>query len=436
MMIPALALCCLLSPTVRAAGLGPGIAVRQVVPPAQIVGGVKTLQVDALSGPGGKAISAEIVAGLEDGEREIGIGTAGDVASGALKAGAQLGGQMLTSRLGGGFGAKVAGGVVEGTANVAAERVAAEKIQLDDGLTTQPFQLVEGGAEGVLSGGVTTRSGTETFTKEVPARDDKGNIRKDADGKTVKTKVSCTRRTVSASVAWAVTAGGTERAAGVSERSVSDSKCAGEDGKLASVEALTQAAIRGHGPGIVAEIVPSWRAFRIPLKRSPDTRLPLMLIRKGEHQDALCVVHHMSGLVTDDPVPSLNEAALLEALGHYDQAISKYEEALSRRPGMKMAEKSLARATTRRSDVDRMVAAYGLDWKVGTPDHDSCPAMPAGRPAITRKGKLDLLGAPGGESVQTLAKGERVFVMAEDGKLVKVQLLDGTEGYVPAKAVK
>jgi hypothetical protein len=434
--LPALALSCLLSPVAEAAGLGPGIAVRQVVPPTQLVDGVPTLQVKDFSGPGGKGIAAEIVAGLENGEREVGMGTAGDVASGVLKAGAQIGGQMLASKLGGGFGAKIAGGMVEGTANVAADKVAAEKLQLEDGLTTQPFKVVKGGAKGVLSGKVTTKSGTENYTKEVPAKDDKGNTIKDSDGKTVMTKVSCTRRTVSASVAWAVTSGGTEKATGVSDRSVSDSKCAGEGGKLSSVEALTQAATRGHGPSVVAEIAPAWRAFRIPLKKSPDARLPVMLARKGEHQDALCVVHHMSGLVADDPVPSLNEAALLEALGHYEQAIGKYEEALSRKPGMKMAEKSLARATTRKSDVEGMVAAYGLDWTVGTPDYESCPAMPDGRPAVTKKGKLDLLGAPGGESVQTLGKGERVFVMATEGKLVKVQLLDGTEGYVSAKAVK
>ena len=46
--------------------------------------------------------------------------------------------------------------------------------------------------------------------------------------------------------------------------------------------------------------------------------MAVMLIRKGEHQDALCVVHHMSGLATDDPVPSLNEAALLEARAAVD----------------------------------------------------------------------------------------------------------------------
>lgn len=434
--LSAFALSCLLAPAAHAAGLGPGIAVRQVMPPAQLVEGVPTLQVKAFSGPGGKGIAAEVVAGLENGERETGMGTAGDVASGVLKAGAQIGGQMLTSKLGGGFAAKVAGGMVEGTANIAADKVAAEKVQLDDGLTTQPFKLVTSGAKGVLSGKVSTQSGTKNYTKEVPAKDDKGNTITDSDGKTVMTKISCTRRTVSASVAWAVTGGGAEKATGVSERSVSDSHCAGDDGQLASTDALVKAATRGHGGSIVAEIAPSWRAFRIPMKKSPDARLPLMLTRKGEHQDALCVVHHMSGLSTDDPVPSLNEGALLEAFGHHDEAMAKYEEALGRKPGMKIAVKSLARATQRKSDVDAMVAAYGLDWKVSSPDYDSCPAMPDGRPAMTKKGKLELLSAPGGDSVQTLTKGERVFVMATEGKMLKVQLLDGTEGYVSAKAVK
>ena len=83
-----------------------------------------------------------------------------------------------------------------------------------------------------------------------------------------------------------------------------------------------------------------------------------------------------------------------------------------------------------------MVAAYGLEWGVGAPDYAACPAMPDGRPAITKKNNLDLLADPAGAAVQTLEKGERVFVMATEGNLLKVQLLDGTEGYVSAKGVK
>ena len=347
--LPALVLAWLLPPTAQAAVLGPGIPVRQVMPPAQLVDGVPTLQVQDFSGPGGAGIAEEIVAGLEDGEREVGMGTAGDVASGVLKAGAAIGGQMLASKLGGGFGAKLAGGMVEGTANMAADKLQDEKIQLEDGLTTQPFALVKGGAAGVLGGKVSTQSGTENYTQEVPLKDEDGNTVTDGDGKTVMTQVSCTRRTVSASVAWAVTAGGAEKAAGVSDRSVSDSHCAGDGGALASVEALTAAATRGHGASIVAEIAPVWKAFRIPLKKSPDVRLPLMLIRRGEHQDALCVVHHMSGLAADDPVPPLNEGALLEALGHHEQAAASYGEALARKPGMNIAEKSLERVQGRKA---------------------------------------------------------------------------------------
>jgi hypothetical protein len=434
--LPALVLAATLSPSAQAAGLGPGIAVRQVVAPTQLVEGVPTLQVKAFTGPGGKGVAAEVIAGLEDGEREVGMGTAGDVASGVLKAGAQIGGQMIASKLGGGFGAKIAGGMVEGTANLAADKVAAEKVQLEDGLTTQPFQLVKSGATGVLTGKVTTQPKTENYTKEVPAKDKNGNTLKDSDGNTIMKKVSCTRRSVSASVAWAIASKGGEKASGVSERTSSDNHCAGDDGQLASVEALTQAATRGHGAAIVAEIAPAWKAFRIPLKRSPDARLPLMLIRKGEHEDALCVVHHMTGLDTTDPVAPLNEGALLEALGHYGEAATKYGEALSRKPGMKMAEKSLARTTARKAEVEGMVAAYGLDWKITPTDYAACPAMPDGRPAMAKKGKLELLDGPSGSALQTLDKGERVFVMATEGKMVKVQLMDGTEGYVSAKAIK
>ena len=71
-----------------------------------------------------------------------------------------------------------------------------------------------------------------------------------------------------------------------------------------------------------------------------------------------------------------------------------------------------------------MVAAYGLTWAIGAPPLDACPTLPEGRPMVVKKGRVELQGADG--AAVELSKGERVFVMEEQGGTAQVQLLDGT----------
>ena len=81
-----------------------------------------------------------------------------------------------------------------------------------------------------------------------------------------------------------------------------------------------------------------------------------------------------------------------------------------------------------------MVAAYGLTWTIGAPPLDACPTLPEGRPMVVKKGRVELQGADG--AAVELSKGERVFVMEEQGGTAQVQLLDGTAGAVPLKSLK
>ena len=415
--------------------LGPGVPVRQVVAPPQVVAGAKSLRVTPLSGEGGAGVAEEVAAGLADGEREVGMGTMGDVASGVLKAGAKIGGDMLAAKLGGGFAGKLVGGMAEGTANLAADAIESDKLQLDDGLTTTPFAVVTKGGDAALTGNMAVSPSSESYTKKVQATDSDGNPMTDADGKAIMREVACQRRSVTATVSWAVEKAGAALAKGESPRTVSDSHCADEDGELASTQALTAAAVKGHGAVIVAEIAPAWRVSRVDLQRSADLRLPLSQIRQGDHGAALCVLHHVSGLLADDADAPTNEAAVLEALGHYDAALATYDQAIALGAG-KVAAKGRERAAARKAEVEGMVAAYGLDWKVGAPPLAACPAMPDGRPAVVKKKRTDRTDSPGGAVLDTLEKGDRVFIMGEEGDLVRVQLLDGSEGWVSPKDLK
>ena len=414
--------------------LGPGVPVRQVVAPPQVVA-AQSLRVTPLSGTGGAGVAEEVAAGLADAERELGLGTVGDVASGALKAGAKIGGDMLAAKLGGGFAGKLVGGLAEGTANVAADAIESDKLQLDDGLTTTPFAVVKKGGDAALTGSVAVAPSTESYTKKVQATDSDGHPLTDSDGNAIMREVACQRRSVTATVSWAVEKAGAALASGESPRTVSDSHCAGDDGELASTQSLTSAAVRGHGAVIVAQIAPAWRVSRVNLQRSPDLRLPLGQVRQGDHGGALCVLHHVSGLLPDDPDAPTNEAAVLEALGHYDAALATYDLALSRGGG-RVATQGRERAAARKTEVESMVAAYGLDWKIGAPPLDACPAMPDGRPTVVKKKRSDRTDSPEGAVLDTLEKGERVFIMEERDGLSRVQLLDGSEGWVTTKDLK
>ena len=157
----------LLVPAAYAGLLGPGIAVHQVVPPAQVVEGVRTLKVDTFSGTNGKGITAEIVAALTNTEREVGLGTAGDVAGDALKMGSKIGGDLLAAQLGGGFGGKFAGGMAEGAGNMAADAIAGDKVNLDDGLRIDVFKVSTGAADGKVHGKVVTSSKDSKFKKNI-----------------------------------------------------------------------------------------------------------------------------------------------------------------------------------------------------------------------------------------------------------------------------
>lgn len=420
----------------QARALGPGVAVRQVVAPPQLVSGVRTLQVGPFEGPGAKGLAAEIKAALADPERQVGMGTAADLAGAALKAGAQVGGQMVASQLGGGFAGKLVGGVVEGAGKLAADAVEDEKVVLDDGLRVDVFRVVEAKADGQLLGRFSTQPETTTFTKEVDATDDKGNVLKDGNGVVIKTKVTCTRRTVTATLAWELRARGAAAATGSATGSASDEHCPGDSGKIAEFPALEAAAVSGHGAAVVAQIAPAWRVSRLPLKRTPDLKLPLARVRAGAFGDALCVLHHAAAALPEDAEVALNEAALLEALGHHAEAAAAYARAATLDPKLRLAPEGAARVEARVAEVQQMTAAYGLSWTVGPAPFAACPALPPGRPVALRKDAV-LRAAPGGAALAELEKGERLVVVGEaaDG-FVPVARLDGTRGVVEAKSIQ
>lgn len=410
--------------------LGAGIAVREVQPPPTIVAGVPTLSVPTIPGTGGDQVRKELLAGFADTERQLGMGTVGDVASGVIQAGAQVGGQMLASKIP--VGGKLVATATETVGGLAAGAVEGDKVQLDDGLRIDVFQIKPTGGVGVLKGETAVSHTDDDYESEVDLKDKDGNVIKDENGVPLKTKVACTRRTVSTSFTWTLDAGGSTKTEGKQSHTISDDKCAEERKNLASVESMAEGAARGLGNEVILEIMPSWHVHRVGLRRSKTNAMPLDQIKAGEHFSAMCMLEHLKDGMADDAVAPANLGALYEALGHHDLSIAAYTEAESRKP-MRMVQQGLERVTARKADVAAMVDAYGLTWKITDPDLTACPARPDGRFATAKK-KVDL-AVDGGESVK-VDKGTALVVLSEDGAEARVQLLDGTQGTLPTKLMK
>ena len=379
-----------LVPWAAAGPLGPGIAVREVSAPSTLLRGISVLSVQDFSGPGGATLAAAVAEGLSDPERERGLGTLGDVAGEALRMGGEAGNSLIANRLGGGFGGKLLGGLAEGAVGMAADKIEGEKLTLEDGLTVQPFETNRTGGDASLAGSISASTSNKSFKKTVQVKDKNGKVVRDGDGKPVTKEVSCQRRTVQVKTAWQVTRGGQSLASGTLSDSPSSTHCAGDKGELRSAKDLTASAVALHTAGLVNELGPAWRSRRLSLKRSPDLRLPMQLVRKQLHADALCLADHIAKVQPDDAVSLFNRGVFLEALGHHDEAIAAYEAALGQDKGLKPAKKARSRAEARKAEVRSMVEAYGLEWSIGAPPLDRCPSLPDGTPRVVKKAKTQL----------------------------------------------
>lgn len=422
----------LLVPAALAANpMGAGVAIREVAAPPTLVSGIASISVGKISGQVGGQIAAELKAGLADDEREVGRGTAADIAGDVVEMGAMVGGQMLASKLGG-FGGKATNTVAQTAGAIAADKVRGDKLTLEDGLTVAPFPFKESGGKGVLAGSTEVDHKDERYKKEVELKDKDGNVVKDAEGRSVMTEVSCLKRTVTASLDWAVTAGGKELATGEQAQTMSDDKCGADVGDILSVDDIAASAARGMGHSIVAEIKPAWRSYRVGLKRAKHLAAPLRATRLGAHDQALCLFHHMTGLDPEDGVAKANLGAMHEVLGHHDEAIAAYAAAAEAGGPKRLATKGQERVEARKTEVAGMVEAYGLTWGIAAPDLAACPALPEGSPKLVKK---PLTTTVDGNEIE-VEKGETVFLQSEEGGTAKVLLIDGTPVEMPTKSLR
>jgi hypothetical protein len=431
MPLSVLSLVALSSVSFAANPLGPGISVREVAAPPELVSGISSISVGKISGAHGSLIADELVAGLQNDDREIGPGTAADIAGNVVQMGAMVGGQMLASKLGG-IGSKATSTLTETAGAVVAGKITGDKLTLEDGLTVAPFPYKKSGGDGTISGSVAVEPSESRYEKKEPLKDDSGNVIKDSDGQTVMTTVQCLKRSATTTLTWSLDKGGKALLSGEESQTMSDDKCGKEIGDVLSIDDLASSAARGMGSGIVARIKPAWHSHRIGLRGGKALAAPIRAVRQGDHEGAMCLLHHLVEFDAENGAAHANLGAVHEALGHHDAALTAYATALEKGGPKRLAEKGAERTTARQAEVKGMVDAYGLTWAIEAPDFAACPTLPEGEPRLAKR-KLSV--EAGGETIE-VEKGELLFLQSTEGKTSKVKTMEGTELELPAKALK
>lgn len=350
----------------HAAGpVGPAVVVKQVAPPEVLVSGVKTLQVKPFDGTT-VDIAAQIKLALANKDRMRTDAAA--VGKEALAMGTDLAAQYVGGLVGGGIQGQIVQGLTKNTVQAVADELEAEPLILQDGLTIDVFQVVDGAADASLGGTVAISDALERYTVKQQAVDGDGNGVVDAEGKPVMVDVACVRRNVDVKVDWVIRggAGGT----GSVTRQGADSRCGDDQGQLAEATAIAEPLLQDLGDTIVRDFAPSWRIRRLALNQTKVAKDAMKFVRQSDWKNALCAFSSVAAANPDDSDALFDHGVLLEAFGHHDAAQKRYAEAnavKAKKPYEKAAERAVERAT----EVSNLTATYGLTWTV--PAEPTCP---------------------------------------------------------------
>lgn len=419
--------------TIALAGpAGPGIVLKQVSAPPQVVTGVTSIDVVGITGFGADVVANEILAAAGDHDR-VRLSRGAAVAGALVDAGTDLASAYVEQAVGGGLQGKLAAGLTGAVAGALENELETEKFVLDDGLRIDVFTVAKGAGDARLVGSTERAESVRDFKAKVAKTDGNGNVVKDSDGKTGMVEISCKERKVNLTLAWTLQGAAGPLARGSVVRSAVDQKCGPDIGSLASAEALAQKALPGMGGEVADDLMPAWSIVRVPLKRDKEIDTEVDLAKQHQLMPAICGMRGMNAATEYQSDWLYDEGAMHEALGFHGEATALYQRALAADATHKLAAKGLERVSARAREVESLVRAYGMTWKIGSADYGTCPPLPTGR-RVTMKKDAPLSDADGA-TIATLPRGMLVWVQ-EEGATLKVVTRDGRTGYVDAKAVK
>lgn len=422
----------------QAGALGPAVKVKRVVPPANIVQGVKKLEIGDFSGFGGTTIGSEIRQALQDPTRTSGTAADGSLIGDIVDLGGDLAGDAISTSLGGGAGGLIVGGLVNGVVDSAADEIGSNTLIIQDGLKVNVYEVVTEGGDARLSGKVELSEKNETYKAKQAKRDGKGNIVKDSNGKTVYVEVDCARRIVTTDIHWnLVDASSTLLVEKGITRTARDSKCGSKRGELASKDELGKNTLNGIGSRIANELAPYWSESRLTFQRDKSIKEVIELNRKDQPQAALCAAREV---VKADPYSveaNLALGVLHEGLGFVNEAIPYYKKAASVNNDKESLD-HIRKVESRVKELSTLESVYGLTYTVGEPDYAWCPKLPDGRPVLVKKDAT--LWSARDPKVATkvvdVPKGMKLYVIEETPDLLRVVTTDGREGWVDGGLVK
>src|SRR5688500_1979526 len=157
-----------------AGALGPGIPVKQVVPPPVVIEGASRLELST-SGPRAAEIAAEIREALASRDRAANTSGA-QVGQALVSTATDVGAAYVGGLVGGGLGGKAVSGLTKGVGAMVADEIEDEPLVLDDGLRLDVFTVVPAGGDASLSARLESADSARDYTKKEPRLYDDGTF--------------------------------------------------------------------------------------------------------------------------------------------------------------------------------------------------------------------------------------------------------------------
>ncbi len=349
----------LLTGTAHANEMGQGIHVRQIAAPeSPLPKSVKSIAVGKVEGQWASDLSAQLTAALEDADRKYPGET-----QGAARAAGQTGAMLATMAASALTFGLAANATHEAVTKDNEKKLEAKVRRIDDGLVVMPYKVVTSGADATIGAVVAGEYNDNTFTS---------TERRTTDGVSYDATVLCTKREVSLTVAWTVTdKSGKTLAKDTADLSTSRSACDDDVRNLPTAKTIAATQLTGFGETLVNRIAPGFKDLRIDLDTHKAVTDALKSVKAGDLWEGACKAHAAVEADPKNHIALYDQGAILEALGHLDDAVASYDAALGLKKH-KGAEKGRDRAETRKGEIDVLTASYGMTYTVGAVDWGAC----------------------------------------------------------------
>lgn len=216
---------------------------------------------------------------------------------------------------------------------------------------------------------------------------------------------------------------------------------------IATADELFINATASVGVSIAENFLLKWDPITLDTQRDAATKHTLVHLKEDNFT---AFIDATSAVLDEDPynpIAMLNLAAAVEATGHLAEAnvLFQYAEHLK---ASQVTRKALERIEARAAQRSVLRDAYGLDvtqpypgvvqgWLATASRGVATPVL--GEPGTVKGAKnkrAPVLDGPDGAEMVQVPGGTSLRVITEEGDLVHVQLPDGREGWMEAKAVK